>query len=253
MTTPTSIRSAASLSDVCEPIFTFMCGFNRAVRDRHCASPSLKVVQSVVDRVFRQTAQAAVHAGLEDQYHKVRPALVYFVDVMIWSSCAPWHSEWPLLSHAEYGVQVPGTEFYSLLRETEADRSEAATERLEIFYTCLALGFQGMYQDDERELRGILAGLANRLNVPDGAELKRTICGSESYRVLDKQMPAKPGWEFGMKVMVLSLGALVASVALNFVVYGLTTRYIHEQIGRFTEKVEPKAMGTAAAPRQGRE
>ncbi len=241
--TSTDVRS---LVDVCDPMFQFACSFNRAVRDGQRPAPALAVVRAALERVFRNMATLAVEAGQEEQYDKVRPVLAFFIDLAILTSPAPWRADWPKLSEEDFGEQAPGTQFFVLLRETEADRSDDATERLKIFYTCLCLGFEGQHRDDPGQLHIIMEGLANRLNMPGESEMKRPVCGSDAHRPLPKMPPPPPDSGFAWKTLAFVAGGLVASVGISMLLYSYSTSDVRKNINLFNAKYPTIAESRSA-------
>src|SRR5213075_2865697 len=123
-----------TLLELTDPLFQYICRFNRSARkgghhDLH------QVRQEVRAMLADMTAKARSQPGLSNQLEKIDIVLMFFVDFMIKSSAISNAGEWQELAFDR--KELAGDEkFFDLLEETLADRSEQASERLAIFYTC---------------------------------------------------------------------------------------------------------------------
>jgi type VI protein secretion system component VasF len=143
----------SKLLDLCEPLFQSICRLNRA--NRKGSAPSYFVTSREIDSIFRQMSdEARKNAGLEIQYRSIEMPLMFFVDSVIAESSLPFAAEWDRHRLAYKQNELAGDQkFFDFLEialeEAKAKRTEGATnggdERLAVFYTCLGLGFTGLY------------------------------------------------------------------------------------------------------------
>ncbi|MFH0879121.1 MAG: DotU family type IV/VI secretion system protein, partial [Lentisphaerota bacterium] len=127
------------LSELCEPLFLYMCRLNRSARKGGIFQHNR--VRSEIGSFFKDMAKtASMDPRLSEQYRKIEVVLLFFVDSMVSESALPFAEEWNQNRMAFERNELAGDEkFFDLLDETLADPSEQATERLAIFYTCLGL------------------------------------------------------------------------------------------------------------------
>ncbi len=230
--TPGASIDATTLSEICEPLFLFACRLNRAARAEDMPL-DVSAVRAEAERVFRTMAEMAVQASLEDQYEKVRPALLFFLDMTIASSSHPWKEQWSLMSREE-GWAAPGQDFFRLLEETEADRSPAANERLQIFFTCLALGFEGAYHDRPEDLKPIFNRVRSRVEGVAGIDPRKPLC-PEAYQGIFRSVQPFDGGRLLRRTVMFTGLSLAALLMINLVVYSLMTREVSNYIDSYLE------------------
>src|SRR3954470_24763131 len=100
--------------------------------------------------------------GLGPQFEKIELPLIFFCDSMIRESKLPFAGRWQDLA-AERNELAGDEKFFDLLEETLADRSDQASDRLTVFYTCLGLGFTGWYNGQPEYLRKKMMRVSARL------------------------------------------------------------------------------------------
>jgi type VI secretion system protein ImpK len=132
-----------TLLELCEPLFQYVSRLSRL--SRMGQSMEMGQVRSDIKRIFEEMkASTSSAAELISQYEKVELPLIFFVDFMIKESRLSFAAEWMELGR-ERNELAGDEKFFDLLDADLADPSDAATQRLVIFYTCLGLGFTGIY------------------------------------------------------------------------------------------------------------
>ena len=151
--TSTTSTAVPTLPELCDPLFQEICRLNRIGRKSPAGTHALAL--SEIKAIFASMAERArKDLRLSQNYEKVELPLLFFVDSMISESKLPYASEWNKKRLAFERNELAGDEkFFDLLDETLADSSDAASERLAIFYICLGLGFTGWYQGQDEHLR----------------------------------------------------------------------------------------------------
>lgn len=99
-------------------------------------------------------AAAAARAGAEaDAIDAARFALVALIDERAMAPGSPVRQEWldRPLQLALFDCAAAGEEFYTRLERWRRPRREADADALEVFQTCLALGFRGMMAGEAAE------------------------------------------------------------------------------------------------------
>lgn len=108
--------------------------------------PSMEVLQRRIESLFDQMARKAQEAGIPDQdVADAKYALVAFIDEQILRSPWPGRQQWMArpLQLVYYGENTAGEGFF--VRMDGLSRDAARSHVFEIYYLCLALGFQGVY------------------------------------------------------------------------------------------------------------
>ena len=174
-------------AEVCEPLFRYICQLNRSARAG--AAPDKERVRSdiiaLLDGIADQAeADRSSRSQFADNDGKLLQTLVYFVDSTIVDSELPFALEWQPMEQDRYDEAVGDERFWIYLDETLTDRSQEATERLEVFYTCIGLGFTGLYAGQPEFLRGKMADLARRLESLEHKRVGGRIC-PDTYESTD--------------------------------------------------------------------
>lgn len=137
--------SQCSIVDFCTDIFMFVT----KVRETENLGDPLSL-RNAACRCLNEFVENCRDAGVKAEIiQNALYALVALVDETVMGTPGPYRDSWSLkLLQIEYfGENLAGTQFYSRLRAAMM-RGQGKTELLEIFFLCLALGFEGMYKID---------------------------------------------------------------------------------------------------------
>lgn len=206
-----------TLPEVCEPLFQYVCRLNRSARKR--VPLDAAHVRTEAKAIFAQMKSAAsADPVLREQYERVEPALLVFLNTMIEKSRLPFASSWKRLG-GDDGADPGGEErFFTMLEQTLAEPGEAAGQRLAIYYTCLGLGFTGPHAGRPEEQRRTMMTLGARIRPFMDADQSARIC-PEAYEKVDTRIIYEPpsrgltGLAIALVIMTLAL------VAANIVSY----------------------------------
>ncbi|HUW18310.1 MAG TPA: DotU family type IV/VI secretion system protein [Sedimentisphaerales bacterium] len=178
-----------TLPELCEPLFQYVCRLNRSAR-MGCTM-EMDQVRSDVKRIFEDMrTNASASAELTSQYEKVELPLLFFVDFMIKESRLSFASEWYELGR-ERNELAGDEKFFDLLDEELLDSSEAASRRLVIYYTCLGLGFTGVYTGQPESIQRLMSRISARISGMMDADEKCYIC-PEAYENVDTRDFVEP-------------------------------------------------------------
>ena len=198
-----------TLLELCEPLLQYICRLNRSGRKGGSYEPAR--VRAEIEGLFESMkSKARADANLTNQYDKIEMPLIFFVDFMIKESALPFARQWQEMAYAHN--ELAGDEkFFDLLDETLADPTQAATERLAVFYAGIGLGFTGWYTGQPEYLRKkqleISARIRGMMEVDDASK----IC-PEAYENVDTSDLVQPP---GMKL----LGIVIALVGMTVVMF----------------------------------
>ncbi len=202
-----------TLLELCDPLFQYMCRFNRSAR-KHVAMELSSVRADIKAMLADMRARANACASspsaagynpvLPSQFEKIELVLMFFVDFTIKSCGLPNAHEWQELAFER--KELAGDErFFELLDETLADRAETANERLLIFYTCMGLGFTGWYTGQPEYLRKKMMECAGRVRNYILADQQSRIC-PEAYENVNTVNLIEPPASSLIGIMIVLFG-----------------------------------------------
>jgi type VI protein secretion system component VasF len=186
--------------------------------------------------------EASTKAELTGQYEKIVLPLLFFVDFMIKESKLTFACDWYELGR-ERNELAGDEKFFDLLDENLADPSDAATERLVIFYTCIGLGFTGIYTGQPENVQRLMSKISARISEKMDADEKSYICPEAYENVDDRDFVEPPSTKLvGIGITLIGL-IIVWSIAYFCLLYwtlqdvdnSLDTIIEHEKSAYVTE------------------
>lgn len=229
---------------ICDPIFAYVCRLNRSGRKGVELQPA--VVRADVKQLFSEArSRASGDVRLKENWEKVELPLIYFVDSMIQSSGLSMAGEWQELAH-ERNKMAGDEEFFDHLDADLKDQSDAATERLVVYYTCLGLGFTGFYAGQPEYLRRKMMEMSARIRPYMDSDKQSRIC-PEAYEQTDTSDLIQPP---GAKLVGLAIVLVVATIAVlvgNAYFYHTASQDLRNALDRIVGRVTE----TAPAPTDG--
>jgi type VI secretion system protein ImpK len=206
-----------TLLELCEPVFKKVCLLNRLAREGASLSTAIDSdrLRLEIKELFSDIQKrASATPGLAAQWQKLELPMIFFVDSMIAECGLSISATWNRNRIAYEQKELAGDEkFFDLLDDTLKDPSQEATERLQIFYTCLGLGFTGWYAGQNEYLRGKMLDISHRIGSVIEASQSTRIC-PEAYTGVDtRDLVQQPGLGIGaIAVIFLGLCFIVFSV-----------------------------------------
>jgi len=178
--------------ELCEPIFTRICVLNRMGR-AHGNLTNYDQLRSEIEQLLagiRNSAEA--DPALKVQWQQLELPLIFFIDSMISESGLAVAAKWNGNRLAYDRKELAGDEkFFDLLDETLNDRSDEASQRLVVFYTCIGLGFTGWYSGQPEYLRGKMLDISQRIRTAMETDNTVRIC-PETYLNVDTRDLVEP-------------------------------------------------------------
>ncbi|OGP61583.1 MAG: hypothetical protein A2169_02135 [Deltaproteobacteria bacterium RBG_13_47_9] len=171
-----------TLLELCEPLFQYVCRLQRSAR-MGC-TVEMDQVRSDITNIFNEMkANALTSPELPHQYEKVELPLIFFVDFMVKESTLSISADWVELGR-ERNELAGDEKFFDLLDAELLDPSDAATQRLVIFYTCIGLGFTGVYTGQPDNIKRLMSKISARVSGMMDADKRSFIC-PEAYENVD--------------------------------------------------------------------
>ena len=230
-----------TLLELCEPFFQYVCRLSRLARSG--CTLEMDQVRNEIKRIFDvMRAESLNNAGLTTQYDKIELPLLFFVDFMIKESTLPFAYDWYELGR-ERNELAGDEKFFDLLDENLVDTSDAATERLVIFYTCIGLGFTGVYAGQPESIQRLMSKISARISGMMDADEKSYICPEAYENVDDRDFVEPPSTKLvGIGITLIGL-IVVWSIAYFCLLYwtlqdvdtSLDTIIEHEKSAYVTE------------------
>lgn len=226
------------LAELCEPLFQYICRLNRSARKGGIHSHDqvhTEVTAMLGTMQARAKPDPALSAHLDKDRGGIYFVMLFFVDFMIRNSKLSFASEWQNLAFEER--EMAGDEkLFNMLDLTLADKSEAATERIGIYYTCLGLGFTGWFTGQPEYLRRKMIECSTRLSGKINADDTAPVC-PEAY-MTDSRSLFKPirSSLVGMTIALVIL--MVAVLAINGYQYYQKSTELKETLGKLIEHHE---------------
>lgn len=219
-----------TLLELCEPLFQYMCRLRRSARMDYALE--MDQVRNDIKRIFSEMqANASTSADLTIQYEKVELPLIFYVDFMIKESNLSFAHDWYELGR-ERNELAGDEKFFDLLDEDLAERSDAATQRLVIFYTCLGLGFTGVYTGQPESIQRIMSKISARISGMMDADEKSFIC-PEAYENVDTRDFVEPP---SAKLVGIGI-TLIALIVIWAIAYFCLFKWTSDDLGESLDTI----------------
>jgi len=229
-----------TLLELCEPLFQYVCRLRRSARMG--STTEMDEVRSDIVNIFSEmTASASSDHRLFTQYERIELALVFFTDFMIKESNLPFAYDWVELGR-ERNELAGDEKFFDLLDAELADPSDSATERLAVFYTCLGLGFTGVYTGQPDSIQRLISQISARISGLMDADKKSYICPNAYENVDTRDFVEPPG------AKLIGIGITLAALIIIWVVaycflFKWTSDDLAESIDTITEQQKSSSVG----------
>jgi len=202
-----------TILELCEPLFRKICLLNRLGR-KGGGSLDYEPLRLEIEELFSQARQVSQDdAELRLQWQKLELPLIFFVDSMISESGLALAPVWNRNRIAYERKELAGDEkFFDELDETLKDPSDEATQRLQVFYTCIGLGFAGWYAGQPEYLRGKMLDISQRIRSAMETDKSARIC-PEAYQNVDiRDLIQAPGLRLGGIAIVFAGLCLLVTI-----------------------------------------
>lgn len=221
-----------TLLELCEPMFQYVCRLLRLARMGR--TMEMNKVRSDITRIFSEMKKkASISAELAIQYEKVELPLIFFIDFVIKESKLSFARDWVELGR-ERNELAGDEKFFSLLDEELADPSEAATQRLVIYYTCISLGFTGIYAGQTKEIQRLILRISARISDMMDVDDNSYIC-PEVYETVDSRDFTKPPGKKLIGVGIVVIGLIFVWIIAYLSLYSSVSREIKISLKTITD------------------
>lgn len=213
-----------TLLELYDPIFQCVCRLNRTVRAG--GQPDITELRAELKSILNKTkTTAAADPVLASQHEKLELSLTFFVDFMVRSLNTPAAQHWQDLA-SEKGELAGDEKFFDLLDQTLEDRSDAAAQRLLVYYTCMGLGFSGWYTGQPEQLRKKMLACSSRLGGAIDADDSSRIC-PDAYEHVNSANLIEPPANSLVGIGIALIGLIVMLLVGNVYFYHDTSKSLN--------------------------
>jgi type VI secretion system protein ImpK len=225
-----------TLLELCEPLFQYVCRLLRLARMHR--TMEMNKVRNDITRIFSDMkAKASISAELATQYDNVELPLIFFIDFVIKESKLSFANDWIELSREKN--ELAGDEkFFDLLDVELADPSDAATQRLAIFYTCLGLGFTGIYAGQPKKIQRLILRISARISDIMDADENSYICPEVYESVDSRDFIHPPGKKLG-GIGIAVTGLIIVWIIAYYCLFCWTLsemKISYDEINKYNEQ-----------------
>lgn len=212
------------LLELYEEIFQYVCRLNRMAKTQ--AQPEFPRVRAEIKELLEGPLRnASSDVRLANQVKNLERPILFFIDNLICTSRLKFAPQWAERRLAAERNELAGDElFFDLLEKDLTDTSEEAAERLAVYYTCLGLGFTGMYLTQPEKIRSYMDQIFPRVRQWIDSD-PRTKIQEEAYRYTDSRVLTEPP---SNKIILVAIIFVFVSLSVLVVYYALYKRAVDE-------------------------
>ena len=222
------------LLELYEELFQYICRLNRVAKtDAHPDYARVRSeIKTILDEVNRN---ASSDIRLLNQVNKLELPIIFFVDNVIATSRLKFASQWAENRLAKDRGELAGDErFFDFFEQDRVDTSEEAAERLAVYYVCYGLGFMGMYQGRQDQIRQYVEQIFPRIRQWVDSD-PRTKISEEAYRFTDTRVLTEPPSNKIILVALIFLFLCLTSLAIYFGLYVSASSDLTEAVSKITK------------------
>lgn len=212
------------LLELYENLFQYVSRLNRAARTP--AQPDYARVRAEIKQLLEEVGRGATaDVRLLHQVQQLELPMIFFVDNLICTSRLKFASQWAENRLARERSELAGDErFFDFLETDLKDTSEEAAERLSVYYTCMGLGFTGMYVSQPEQIRRYMEQIFPRIRQWIDSD-PRTKISEEAYQHTDTRVLTEPP---SNKIILVAIVFLFLSLSVLVVYYALFANAVSE-------------------------
>ena len=229
-----------SLVDICEPVFLYICSLNRMADKCPEIIDYEKVREDIFSIFINMKLNAVNNSDFKRQLQRVILPLKFFMDSMIYEMNLPFSEKWDMNRLAYEDKEMTGDKkFFDVMENILEEHTLDSDECLKIMYTCIGLGFTGMYKNKPEYIQALSQKILAR--VPELDVAKNSDLCPEAYKNIDKRKLIVTNFFTGKKTLwiigILALIWIVTDLVLYFAASGSLLSILHSIINRTINNV----------------
>ena len=148
------------LEKICRPVLMCVCNYWQYTHTGN--APDKEAFQRQINLLLTEAKDnASKSPALEREFARMERPLIFFVDYMVKEGGFPFAGEWREMAR-KYNELSGDEKFFDLLSDALDDPD--ASDSLEVFYTMIGLGFDGIYRDDPAYIERRMKVCASRFS-----------------------------------------------------------------------------------------
>ena len=150
----------SELEKICRPLLMCVCDYWQYTRAGN--APDKDAFQRQISLLLSEAKENASKSPvLEREFARMERPLVFFVDYMVKEGGFPFAGQWREMAR-KYNELSGDEKFFDLLSDALDDPD--ASDSLEVFYTMIGLGFDGIYRGDPAYIERRMKVCASRFS-----------------------------------------------------------------------------------------
>ena len=218
-----------NIVSLASPIIDYICELRRIAAAN--VPLEMEAVRARVRRLLQQADEASTsNLEIAAEYNKIRLALIFYIDYMIKEGPFQFRDQWEELAR-QYKELSGDEKFFDLLDESLNDPGAAATERLKVFFLCMATGFDGCHKAEPELVERKMKICALRIGTDFKGGASPHLSEDAYKHTVSPLKPSRPfrNWRI---FLASSIGLLLIALLLNLYMFDKTTRPLSLAIDR---------------------
>lgn len=150
----------SELERICRPLLMCVCNYWQYIRAGN--TPDKEEFQRQIAFLLMEAKEnASKSPALEREFSRMERPLVFFVDYMVKEGGFPFAGQWREMAR-KYNELSGDEKFFDMLSDALDDPD--ASDSLEVFYTMIGLGFDGIYRDNPAYIERRMKVCASRFS-----------------------------------------------------------------------------------------
>jgi type VI secretion system protein ImpK len=236
-----------TLLELYEDLFQYVCRLKRTTGGSVQLEYN-RVRAEVQDQLEKiQKSAAASDARLARQVQALELPIIFFLDNVISTAGLQCSAQWSQTENrlAFAKSEMGGDEkFFDCVSDDLNDRSEEASERLAVYYTCFGLGFTGMYVNNPDKIREYMERIFPEIRRWMDADPKSKVT-SDAYQHTNRTVLTEPP---NHKLIVISILFVILSVAVLGGYYGFYAKALEELDSHLAAILQHQTAPASAKP-----
>lgn len=234
------------LEKLCRPLLMCVCDYWQYVRSGNPADKD--AFQRQINMLMAEAKEnASQNPALEREFSRMERPLIFFVDYMVKEGGFPFAGQWREMAR-KYNELSGDEKFFDLLSDALDDPD--SSDSLEVFYTMMGLGFDGIYRDDPAYIERRMKVCSSRFSQSkfDVSNEKLTPIESEKH---GKSVEKKVSFFRTVKFMIILCAVfMTVSFGINLSVFLKSTKDFRQALNAAVENSVPKTIKSSKTVEQ---
>ena len=226
------------LLELYEGLFQYICRLNRAAKGQ--THPDYSRVRSEIKSLFDDiNRSSASDPAISNQVKQLEAPMIFFVDNMIATSRLNFAPQWAMNRIAAERNELAGDErfFVDFLEKDLVNTSPDAAERLAVYYVCLGLGFNGMYQGQPEQIRRYMDQIFPR--VRQWMDSEKSKITEQAYLCTDTRQLTEPPNDKISLLVVAFIFLILCVIAICYGLYYKASSDLTDSVNQIVRQANP--------------